>query len=278
MGRWAPVRSTAVASSAGSGLPATRGVTPVVRATTSTNAPLPGAGPRAVGSVLSTFVATQGRPRRTATHASSSIAHDSSGEKPCTTATGSASTRSTGVSPTARTASRSPSAPTTSTRAAPGTSAASNRAAAWALVTTSSSRASIASDVRCRATWPGVREALLVTKATHAPRRRSSPSVSTGSRHRLRARRRPPRRGRAARRRGRRPVVPGSSASPARATHSPARSPRDTCRARSVARACRSRSVYSARSGRMTDAMARCSTPRSKRFSRVRLRPRAKWP
>ena len=136
----APTRRAAVCISAGAGLPATCGSSRVAVRRTATSDPLPGSGPRSLGSVGSTLHATHTAPARNAMHASASVAYRSWGSRPWTTAVAPAAV-SVGVSPTAEISATSAAVPTTSTFAPSGSCSASSAAAAWELVATSSASA-----------------------------------------------------------------------------------------------------------------------------------------
>jgi hypothetical protein len=123
--------------------------------------PLPGNGPRSVGSVGSRLQATHTAPARSATVASASNRQPVSGLCPCTTATA-RSARSVVLRPTAVSSAASAAVPTTSTGEPGGSCRASIAAAACELVTTSSVVAGKPSSARWAATSAGAREALLV--------------------------------------------------------------------------------------------------------------------
>src|SRR6516164_6674589 len=92
-----------------------------------------------------------------------------SGAYPWTTAAGWSAATVTGRNPRSRTAMRRPMPPITSTGAPAGRCSASSRAAACAEVMSSPGRAGTPSPVSCAAMAAGVREALLVTKASRMP-------------------------------------------------------------------------------------------------------------
>jgi hypothetical protein len=178
-GRRAPDSEAAVSNSAGAGLPTTTsGSRSSAVRSTATSEPLPGNGPRGLGSVRSVLVAIHRAPARTASAASARIAQPTSGPYPCTTATGPSANPSTGVSPASRTSARSASAPTTSTGEPAGSSRASMVADAPAEVRTSPTVAGTPMPESSAATSAARREALFVAYATATPSARNRSTAS----------------------------------------------------------------------------------------------------